>query len=97
MKSNSKTINLEARHLNLVLEILSQAPKIQFYAFGSRVNGTNKQYSDLDLCFKGKLDIKLLRKLKNDFYESRLPFKVDLMAYKELPEAFGDIKIVQLG
>lgn len=85
---DTEKINLEEKHLKIVMDILSQAPKINFYAFGSRVNNTNKRYSDFDICFKGKIEPRLLRNIKTDFYESKLPFKVDLVAYDQLPESF---------
>lgn len=95
-ESKKKKINIEDRHLNMVLEILSQAPKINFYAFGSRVKGTNKKYSDLDICYQGNLDRKLVSKLKDDFYESDLPFKIDFLSKEDLIKNYGEIDLVEI-
>jgi uncharacterized protein len=95
-KDRKKKINIEQKHLNKVLEILSQAPKAKFYAFGSRVNGTNKKYSDLDICSQGKLERKSVLKLKDDFYESDLPFKVDFLAKDDLLKIYGKVELVEI-
>jgi len=95
-KTKKKKINIEPKHLNIVLEILSQAPQAKFYAFGSRTKGTSKKHSDLDICYQGKLERKLISKLKDDFYESNLPFKVDFLAKEELVNSYGDIELVEI-
>lgn len=47
-------IELEARHLEVVKKILSGCiPTIEVRAFGSRVAGGAKRYSDLDLVLMG--------------------------------------------
>jgi predicted nucleotidyltransferase len=52
----------------------------QVYAFGSRVSGGYKQFSDLDLLFKGgELTLAQLSLLKEKFEESDLPFSVALV------------------
>lgn len=64
--------------------------------FGSRVSGTAKKFSDLDMCLKFPLSIRNDRKtanlimsdLREKFDNSNLPFVVDLSRYEHLPEAF---------
>ncbi|MFZ4509266.1 MAG: nucleotidyltransferase family protein [Fimbriimonas sp.] len=55
-------------------------------AFGSRVKGTARPASDLDLVvFTSSPGVSDLREA---FEESNLPFRVDLHVWDELPEAF---------
>ena len=70
---------MENRHQQMVKEILSKYP-YQFYAYGSRVKGTAKKYSDLDLCFQEKIPWNILSHIEEELEESNLPFKVDLVS-----------------
>jgi predicted nucleotidyltransferase len=55
------------------------------HIFGSRAKGTSKPGSDIDLAIMNRLpDIKVLLRLKNDFEESSLPYKVDLVDFHTL-------------
>jgi predicted nucleotidyltransferase len=72
---------IENRHLELVKKILSNYP-YTFYAFGSRVSGKAKTFSDLDLFYLELIPKTLLQRLEEEFEESDLPFKVDLMHWK---------------
>ena len=83
-------MDIEKQHLEIVKNILKQASSASFYVFGSRTNNTAKKFSDLDICYKGKIPRDLLLKVKGDFYESNLPYKVDIVAYDKLPEGFLD-------
>lgn len=84
---SDKKISIDQEDLELVVNILRQAP-IDFYAYGSRAKGTNKKFSDLDLCYKQNLNQKILYKLMDDFEESDLPFKVDLTDYNKCSDRF---------
>jgi predicted nucleotidyltransferase len=57
---------------------------------GSRIHGTAKPWSDLDLAIKAKsaLDWKLLEDIKEAFQESELPFRVDVLDWNEITDAF---------
>ena len=76
-------------------EIKRYIPKATVWAFGSRVDGTCRQSSDLDLavhCDK-ETALKELPKLNERLIESDLPFKVQLLDYDRLPENMqGNIK-----
>jgi predicted nucleotidyltransferase len=61
-----------------VRDILDKYP-YTFYAFGSRVKGNSKRFSDLDICFYEQIPINVLSHLDEDFEESDLPFKVDIV------------------
>ncbi len=71
-------LSIEQRHLRLVQDILNKYP-YTFYAFGSRVKGNSKRGSDLDICFYEEIPLNVLSHLDEDFEESDLPFKVDIV------------------
>ena len=62
-------------------------------AFGSRVLGSAKKTSDLDLCVMGSDPLPQIdaEKLRNAFSESPLPIKVDVVQWAELRSGFRDI------
>ncbi|MFA7404074.1 MAG: nucleotidyltransferase domain-containing protein [Pelobacteraceae bacterium] len=62
-------------------------------AFGSRVQGNAKPFSDLDLAVMGdaSLDFRQLTALKDAFAESNLPFRVDVVDWAATSEAFRGI------
>ena len=47
-------IKIEEKDFRLLKQILSKYP-YQFYTYGSRVKGTARQFSDLDLCYLEKV------------------------------------------
>jgi predicted nucleotidyltransferase len=63
---------------------------IEVRAFGSRVRGTAKEWSDLDLAVVSgeKLEPELLGALKIDFAESDLPFRVDILDWHDISPEF---------
>ncbi len=81
-------IDLRPDQLALVHAILSRhLPEQDVWAFGSRVRGNAKRYSDLDLVLIGPMpEDAILRRLRDDFDDSRLPFSVDVVCLEELPE-----------
>jgi type I restriction enzyme S subunit len=84
-------INLRPDHLALVQKILAQyAPGCEVRAFGSRVRGTVKDHSDLDLALVGAGPLKLehLSRLQEAFEESDLPFRVDVLDWNAVSEEF---------
>lgn len=62
-------------------------------AFGSRVQGTAKPFSDLDLAVMGDvpLDFRQLADLIDALAESNLPFRVDVVDWAVTSEAFRGI------
>ncbi len=80
-------INIDEKHFIMILTILKKylASTDIVFAFGSRTKFTNKKYSDLDLAIV--TDNNLLQ-LKESFEESDLPFTVDCLNYKNIPESF---------
>lgn len=80
-------LTIEERHLKIVRDILSHYP-YTFYAFGSRAKGHAKRTSDLDICYFEKIPFNTLCHLDEDFEESDLPFKVDIVDGLSCDEKF---------
>jgi len=59
-------------------EILNKYP-YRFYAYGSRVKGTARKFSDLDLCYYDNIPSYVLIEIEKDLEESDLPFIVELV------------------
>jgi len=75
-------IDVPAHHLKTIKGILAEyAGDCEVRAFGSRGNGTAKEYSDLDLAIvgKGKIERRVKMLLREAFEESDLPFRVDVI------------------
>jgi len=75
-------IDLRPEERSLVEGILGRlVPERTVWAFGSRVSGTAKPYSDLDLAILGEtpLPLPVAAALREAFSESDLPFKVDIV------------------
>jgi uncharacterized protein len=92
-------IHIEERHLTIVRSVLSRYP-YTFYAFGSRAKGTQKKFSDLDLCFTENIPWNIRAHIDDDFEQSDLPFSVDIVDWQLCSEAFRAIivknfKIIQ--
>ncbi len=83
-------IHIEDRHLNIVKNILEKYP-YTFYVYGSRSKGTNKRFSDLDLCVMEDISIDLAGKILAEFEESDLPFKVDLLRWQKTSDSFKNL------
>lgn len=66
---------------------------VKVFVFGSRAGGTVKPWSDLDLLLDGgsPLPFEWLGGLAEDFDESRLPWKVDLVDRRTISAEFGRI------
>ncbi len=84
-------IKVSSEHLKHIRKILRElAPDCQAQAFGSRVRGAPKKYSDLDIALIGpkKIDSRRLRRIKEAFAESDLPFRVDILDWNALSPQF---------
>ena len=80
-------LQLETRHQKIIRNILSKYP-YQFFAYGSRVKGTARKFSDLDLCYQESIPDSLVFEIKDEFTESNLPFMVELVNWKRMRPAF---------
>lgn len=80
--------------LDAVQRILqTHVPQHEVWAFGSRVNGAAKPYSDLDLVIitQQPLPLDVLGALQDAFAESDLPWRVDVVDWACTSESFRDI------
>ena len=87
-------LNLSDAQLSLLRQLLStHAPDVRVWAFGSRVKGTAKAWSDLDLALVAKqiLPPQQLFKLQDALEESDLPFKVDLVDWHDISAEFQQL------
>lgn len=87
-------IDIHPDHWAIVRDILQRhIPQCEVWAFGSRAKWTAKKYSDLDLAvFNNEpLPLSLSAALTDDFSESDLPWKVDVVDWATTSEAFRKI------
>jgi len=68
-------------------------PQYEVWAFGSRAKWTVKDYSDLDLCVVSDkpLSVSILGAMAEDFSDSDLPWKVDVVDWATTSESFRKI------
>ena len=86
--------DLDQGDLAKVLHILAtHVPDRIVWAFGSRVGGTAKDFSDLDLAILGDKPVPhaVLADLSEAFRESDLPFKVDVIDWTTTQDHFRHI------
>ena len=87
-------LDIRSDHLKIVHEILERIiPDKEVWVFGSRINGTAQETSDLDLVVIGEspLDFQTLGALRDAFSESNLPYKVDVVDWAKIGEKFRGI------
>jgi uncharacterized protein len=87
-------IDLRTDYLEIVKRILAlHVPDYDVFAFGSRVSGRVKQFSDLDLVIMSQkpLSLRKLTKLREAFSDSDLPIKVDVVDWAATDENFRAI------
>ncbi len=90
----SDQLDVKPAHLALIKAILhTHVPECPVWAFGSRITGTAKPYSDLDLAIitNTQLPLNVWAHLLDAFSESNLPFRVDLVDWSALSDAFKNI------
>ena len=80
----------EAQRSEALAILRRRMPGAAYIVFGSRAKGGAREYSDLDLAVKGTERIGNLEMfhLREDFSESALPFRVDLVDYRAASEDF---------
>jgi len=86
----SQHINITPLQHQLLGDLLNRfLPGTQIWAFGSRVKGTSRPDSDLDLVvFANPAQISAVNALKDAFDESSLPFSVDVLIWDQISESF---------
>lgn len=91
-------IDLTELERKTIIDILQKhLPGISVWVFGSRIKGTAKLYSDLDLALitKNALTIREQAALELAFTDSDLPFSVDLIDWSSCSEEFKQIILQQ--
>ncbi|CAG8465844.1 22870_t:CDS:10 [Gigaspora margarita] len=83
IKTITRMLQLEEHHYQIVKDILSKYP-YHFYAYGSRVKGTARKFSDLDICYKANIPDATAFLIEEEFKESDLPFTVELVYYNNM-------------
>jgi predicted nucleotidyltransferase len=79
-------IDLQPDHL------AQHVPHTEVRAFGSRVTGTARDYSDLGLMVgREKINRKTLHRLEEAFVESDLPFRVDVLDWHRISDSFRQV------
>ncbi len=89
-------IDITHEHLTIVQQILQQyVPGVPVWIFGSRIKGTAKSYSDLDLVIidRQKMPLGIFYKIKDAFEESTLPYRVDVLDWHRISPDFR--KVIQ--
>ena len=88
--ATDEIIDIKPEQLELVKEILRKnLPGKQVWAYGSRVNGNTRQFSDLDLVVFDATALAVAN-AEDDFEESSLPYKVSIMLWEKLPPDFQE-------
>ena len=87
-------IDITPEERTIVLRILNEiVPDRDVRAFGSRVTGKAKPFSDLDLTIMGDepLPLETRARLEEAFSESELPWKVDVLDWAQVDADFKRI------
>ncbi len=87
-------IDIENRHLHMINAILQRyIPEIPVWIFGSRIKGTARPYSDVDLVMVGEQPIPQMTyyQMKDALEESDLPYRVDLLDWHRISDEFKSI------
>ena len=86
-------IKIRPKDLKLVEEILAKyVPQSEVWAYGSRVDGTAHDTSDLDLVIRNPQDLSQpnsnIGSLREAFVKSSLPIIVDVHDWAQIPKSF---------
>ncbi len=87
-------LDISSHCLAIVRQILAtHVPDYDVWAFGSRTQGTARRYSDLDLAIitETPLSFEVSGSMCEDFSESDLPFRVDILDWALTTESFRAI------
>ena len=86
-------IDMRPKDLEITREILAKhiSSNATVWVFGSRAKGTARPFSDLDLIIDNNhqpLPLIILTQLLDDFEESDLPYKVDIVDWNGMSDEF---------
>ena len=83
-------IDVTPEQLQIISTLLElHVPDVSVWVYGSRINGTARSSSDLDMVVFTKPEQWLsVSNLREAFDDSDLPFRIDLFVWAEVPEQF---------
>jgi uncharacterized protein len=84
---------LKSNYKKILIDIFSELTiPVEIWAYGSRVNGSAHDGSDLDLVMitptREKVPVDILMELKDKIRNSNIPILVELFDWARLPESF---------
>ena len=94
MISEIPPIDIQPDHWEIVRRILqTHVPYAEVWVFGSRATGKAKPFSDLDIAIitTQPLPLDVSASLHDDFSESDLPYKVDVVDWATTSASFRTI------
>ncbi|MGF1643189.1 MAG: nucleotidyltransferase family protein [Thiotrichales bacterium] len=94
MTETMPPVEVRPEHWRIVRNVLGKhVPEYEVWAFGSRAKWTAKPYSDLDLVVitEKPLSLSVSAALADDFSESDLPWKVDVVDWATVSASFRNI------
>lgn len=94
--SDGQKIDIKNEDLEILLSVLKGYP-YEFYAYGSRVKGCAREFSDLDLFYNVEDEVEdsmdsmdLIYEIKDKLEDSNISIKVSLLGKKDMSESFYD-------
>jgi len=90
---NADALGLSSEDLGTLFVLLDRyVPEAEVWAFGSRVQGNARPFSDLDLAIiqEAPIDAHTKAELRYQLSESSLPIKVDLVEWSRTDPAFRE-------
>ena len=84
-------IDLTPEVLALLKELITEyVPECEIRVFGSRIHGTAKPYSDIDIALKCShpIDRQTMNRLKEALQESTLTIRVDVLDWYTISDEF---------
>lgn len=80
------TNGLSNKEIQVICEVLARVPEVEeAFLFGSRVLGTYRETSDIDIAVRGEqISIHSLLKLHSYFEDLSIPYKIDIVHIEEL-------------
>ncbi|MBY0580689.1 MAG: nucleotidyltransferase domain-containing protein [Rickettsiales bacterium] len=89
-KAIHKAIEIDTEDYKILKNVLEKYP-YKFYAYGSRVKGKARRYSDLDIYSMEKMEGNDLINLKWDLEDSDITIKVDVIDPSRCSEEFKEL------